>query len=135
MAKNKEKPDDSAGYYGNMKTLEDIKVSFASLTNALKETEEYSVYSRALNEINNNNELKDKINRLKTLNLEIQTKMSKGTAIDISEEKELSNLYMQLTLNDTANDFLRLEKEFAVLLRGEFLKIIEGIELDIAFYI
>ena len=135
MAKNKEKPDDSAGYYGNMKTLEDIKELFVSLTEALKETEEYSVYSRVLNEINSNDELKEQINRAKELNLEIQTKKAEGTAVDISEEKELSNLYMQLTLNDTANDFLRLEKEFAVLLRGGFLKVVGEINLGVNFYL
>lgn len=130
MAKNKTQSDDIADYYGGMTGMEESRnlhvyqssvqhiLDIASeLSAAITSSDVYKSYIDRKALIDANPDLRARIQIFKRAQFDYQSKTLQSLQPSFDEEKYVSKLYADLTLNEDARLFLESEKEILQTLR------------------
>lgn len=86
------------------------------LAHELKTSSEYIEYKKAREELNNNIELKRKVDEFEKARYEIQLSSMTGAEQDKQKAEEFQKLYVELVQNPITKKYLDLELKFNVIL-------------------
>lgn len=120
-----------------MKNYDGIQLDDAVgiVMNMLEKTDFYETYVRLNDEIKENDELLQLTKQFKELNKRYQMDKINGKPIAFSDERHISSIYRQITLNETLNQYFKAEKELALFLHGLFCEVREKTELSVDFLV
>lgn len=96
--------------------MEHIFSKVDEMVNLIKETDVYQNYTKAKNNIDKNPVLKEKVFKLKDIQIENRIKEINKMEISLDEEKRISHLYSEVILIDEVIDFLNAEKNLLELI-------------------
>lgn len=82
----------------------------------LKTSDEYVNYKKAKEEINNNLELKEKLDNFEKARYELQLATIQGMKQDEEKVTNMQKLYAELIQNDTMKNYFEAELKFNVIL-------------------
>lgn len=82
----------------------------------IKQSEEYTNYKKLKKEVDENPELKEKLNKFETARYEIQLATIQGVEQDKEKATDMQNLYVALIQNETMKKYFDAELKFNVLL-------------------
>lgn len=82
----------------------------------LKTSDEYVNYKKAKEEINNNLELKEKLDNFEKARYELQLATIQGAKQDEEKVTNMQKLYAELIQNDTMKNYFEAELKFNVIL-------------------
>lgn len=82
----------------------------------LKNSEEYKEYKKLKEEVNNNIELKEKLDNFEKSRYEIQVAAIQGTEQDKEKAANMQKLYVELIQNETMKKYFDAELKFNVIL-------------------
>lgn len=82
----------------------------------IKQSEEYNNYKRIKEEVQNNPNLKDKLNNFEKSRYEIQLATIQGQEQDKEKAVNMQNLYVELIQDETMKKYFDAELKFNVLL-------------------
>lgn len=96
--------------------MEHIFSKVDEMVNLIKETDVYQNYTKAKNNMDKNPVLKEKVFKLKDIQIENRIKEINKMEISLDEEKRISHLYSEVILIDEVIDFLNAEKNLLELI-------------------
>lgn len=82
----------------------------------IKQSEEYNNYKKLKEEVQNNPNLKDKLNNFEKARYEIQIASIQGLEQDKEKAVNMQNLYLELIQDETMKKYFDAELKFNVLL-------------------
>lgn len=82
----------------------------------IKQSDEFNNYKILKQEVQNNIELKDKLNNFEKARYEIQLATIQGLEQDKKKAVDMQNLYLELIQNETMKNYFDAELKFNVLL-------------------
>ena len=82
----------------------------------IKQSEEYTNYKKVKEEVQNNLELKGKLEEFEKARYEIQVATIQGIEQDSKKALDIQNLYIDLIKNETMKEYFDAELKFNVLL-------------------
>ncbi len=82
----------------------------------IKESDEYKDYKKLKKVVEENSNLKEKLNQFEKMRYEIQVASIRGTKQDNEEAKEMQKLYLELIQDETMKKYFDAELKFNVLL-------------------
>ena len=82
----------------------------------IKQSEEFNNYKKLKEEVQNNPDLKDKLNNFEKARYEIQIASIQGLEQDKEKAVNMQNLYVELIQNETMKKYFDAELKFNVLL-------------------
>ncbi len=82
----------------------------------IKQSEEYTNYKKLKEEVQNNLELKEKLEEFEKARYEIQLATIQGMEKDNNKALDMQNLYIELIKNETMKNYFDAELKFNVLL-------------------
>ena len=82
----------------------------------IKESDEYKDYKKLKKVVEENSNLKEKLNQFEKMRYEIQVASIRGTKQDNEEAKEMQKLYLELIQDETMKKYFDVELKFNVLL-------------------
>ncbi len=82
----------------------------------IKQSDEYINYKKLKKEVNENPELKEKLDKFETSRYEVQLMAIKGEEQDNEKALEMQKLYTELIQNETMKKYFDAELKFNVLL-------------------
>lgn len=82
----------------------------------IKQSEEYNNYKKLKEEVQNNPNLKDKLNNFEKARYEIQIASIQGLEQDKEKAVDMQNLYLELIQDETMKKYFDAELKFNVLL-------------------
>lgn len=86
------------------------------LAHELKTSKEYNNYKKLKEEVNNNIELKEKLDKFEKYRYEIQIMAIQGIEKDSKKAEDMQSLYAELITNDIMKQYFEAELKFNVLL-------------------
>ncbi len=101
------------------------------ISDAFRNSEKYIKYQEVLANIKTEEELKQKINAYKHMQIRYQTKLINNEKIDIEEEKNISKAYNELVLNEQCREYIMLENELLIILNDIYKAIGDDIKIAI----
>lgn len=82
----------------------------------IKQSDEFNTYKKLKEEVQNNPNLKDKLNNFEKARYEIQIASIQGQEQNKEKAVEMQNLYLELIQNETMKKYFDAELKFNVLL-------------------
>ena len=87
-----------------------------NLAKAIKESQEYTQYKKAKDELNNDNEMKAKVEEFEKIRYDIQVMDFQGKSQDEEKQKKLQEMYDILTKEPKIKEFFDIEVRFNIML-------------------
>ena len=82
----------------------------------IQQSDEYKDYKKLKKVVEENSNLKEKLNQFEKMRYEIQVASIRGTKQDNEEAKEMQKLYLELIQDETMKKYFDAELKFNVLL-------------------
>lgn len=86
------------------------------LASELKSSQEYLDYKKVKEELNNNPEIKEKMDQFEKARYEVQVEAIKGQEEQKEKIEQMQKIYLDLIQNDLAKRYFEIELKFNVLL-------------------
>ena len=86
------------------------------LASELKSSQEYLDYKKVKEELNNNPEIKEKMDQFEKARYEVQVEAIKGQEEEKEKVEQMQKIYLDLIQNDLAKRYFEIELKFNVLL-------------------
>ncbi len=86
------------------------------LASELKSSQEYLDYKKVKEELNNNPEIKEKMDQFEKARYEVQVEAIKGQEEQKEKVEQMQKIYLDLIQNDLAKRYFEIELKFNVLL-------------------
>lgn len=129
MEADKKAPDDPSHYYGGIIGMDGIQAKTDELINCIQRGEVYERYEKALARLEQQQELKDKINQFRRLMFRLN---SENSEIDLFEETDrVEQEYQELQKIPEVNAYLEAELELCRLLKTIEQRINGAIEIHL----
>lgn len=134
MAENKEKSYDITYNNGSLR-LEVIVVDelIKQMINFIYESEEYKEYQRLKKVLEDNIELKNKINYLKKQQLEQELRKRNGEFVSEEEKRRLNELYAELVLDENVSGYLENERIVEDMIVKVYDDLADAVDLSLDF--
>lgn len=87
-----------------------------NLAKAIKESKEYEEYKIAKENLNNDNEMKTKVEEFEKIRYDIQVMDFQGKAQDEEKQKKLQEMYEILTKEPKIKEYFDIEVRFNIML-------------------
>ena len=87
-----------------------------NLAKAIKESKEYSDYKKAKEDLNNNIELKRKVDDFEKIRYDLQVMAFQGDKQDEEKQKKLKEMYEILMKESEIKDYFDIEVRFNIML-------------------
>ncbi len=113
--------------------MDNINRITKDLINSIHTSEEYLKYKKYKKIIDDNIELKNKINDFKKMQVQTEVKLTQGIFVSDDEKKELQNLYTELTLNENIDIYLQCEKILFKTIESIYDEIVNSIDISLDF--
>lgn len=135
MAENKTQSNDFTNYYGGLRRriLDEIIKSAEALGILMKNAQCYQQYDYFKKQIENKEELKQKIMLFKRNQFEIETRKAQKLPVEAGEEKSLSDSYFDLMQNPDCAGYLTNERLVLEMLAGVYETIGRFARVDVSF--
>lgn len=104
-----------------------IEVIVDEFIEAMEGTSAYQEYMRVQEEVKGHQDVIDKINELRSLNLKLQTIQNSDQAYD--EQDRLSKRFDELSEDQRVYDFMEAENRFISLYQEIYRRIMENIQI------
>ena len=103
------------------------------MINFIHESAEYKEYQRLKKVLEDNIELKNKINYLKKQQLEQELRKRNGESISEEEKRKLNELYTELVLNEDVSTYLENERIVEDMIVKVYDDLADAVELSLDF--
>ena len=87
-----------------------------NLAKSIKESKEYLEYKKAKEDLNNNPELKQKVDEFEKIRYEVQVMAFQGEKQDEEKQKKLQEMYQILMQDSKIKEFFDVEVRFNIML-------------------
>ena len=87
-----------------------------NLAKSIKESKEYREYKKAKDDLNNNPEMKQKIEEFEKIRYEVQVLSFQGEKQDEEKQKKLQEMYEILMKDSKIKEFFDIEVRFNIML-------------------
>lgn len=87
-----------------------------NLAKAIRESKEYLEYKKAKADLNNNPEMKQRVDEFEKIRYEVQVMEFKGENQDEEKQKKLQEMYQILMQNAKIKEFFDIEVRFNIML-------------------
>ena len=98
------------------------------LASELKSSQEYLDYKKVKEELNNNPEIKEKMDQFEKARYEVQVEAIKGQEEQKEKVEQMQKIYLDLIQNDLAKRYFEIGLKFNVLLAGVNKIIAESVQ-------
>lgn len=87
-----------------------------NLAKAIKESREYEEYKKAKEDLNNNPEMKQKVDEFEKIRYDVQVMSFQGEKQDEEKQKKLQEMYEILMKDEKIKEFFDIEVRFNIML-------------------